>query len=265
MSHDVDWRRQGASREHIIARKDRFDKDVIENLEYKNPYYNIPCYIDLEKEFGVRSTFFFRTLYEGGHYEDYEDDIRTLIHGGWEIGLHTDPLSINDTLKIQEEKIKLESLTKITIKANRVHWLGFNPELPTRLQKLKFIYDSSIRNSKTIIDKNEMGYYKYDNNLIEFPITLMDAYMFTYMRIKEDRIVKTFERTLNYGRNLLMYSNNNKKHFNIITVIWHDNVLKMKGGRMYKEILEYLISQDDVKIGRGIDLAEMICKNNANF
>jgi peptidoglycan/xylan/chitin deacetylase (PgdA/CDA1 family) len=265
MSHDVDWRRQGASREHIIARKDRFDKDVVENLEYKNPYYNIPCYIDLEKEFGVRSTFFFRTLYEGGHYEDYEDDIRTLIHGGWEIGLHTDPLSINDTLKIQEEKIKLESLTKITIKANRVHWLGFNAELPTRLQKLKFIYDSSIRNSKTIIDKNEMGYYKYDNNLIEFPITLMDAYMFTYMRIKEDRIVKTFKRTLNYGRNLLMYSNNNKKHFNIITVVWHDNVLKMKGGRMYKEILEYLISQDDVKIGRGIDLAEMICKNNVNF
>jgi hypothetical protein len=47
--------------------------------------------------------------------------------------------------------------------------------------------------------------------------------------------------------------------------VWHDNVLKMKGGRMYKEILEYLTSQDDVNIRRGIDLAKMINKNNANF
>jgi hypothetical protein len=92
----------------------------------------------------------------------------------------------------------------------------------------------------------------------------MDAYMFTYMKIKEDRIIKTFESTLNYGRNLLRRSNN-EKDFNIITVVWHDNVLKMKGGRMYKEILEYLTSQDDVNIRRGIDLAEMISKNNANF
>jgi peptidoglycan/xylan/chitin deacetylase (PgdA/CDA1 family) len=212
----------------------------------------------------VRSTFFFRTVYEGGHYEDYKDDIRILINGGWEVGLHTDPLSINDTLKIQDEKIRLESLTKTAIKANRVHWLGFNAELPTRLQELKFIYDSSIRNSKILIDRNEMGYYKYNNNLIEFPITLMDAYMFTYMKIKEDRVIETFESTLNYGRNLLLHSNN-KKNFNIVTVVWHDNVLKMKGGRMYKEILEYLTSQDDVRIGRGIDLAEMICKNNASF
>jgi peptidoglycan/xylan/chitin deacetylase (PgdA/CDA1 family) len=221
--------------------------------------------MDLEREFGVRSTFFFRTIYEGGYYKDYKDDIRTLVNGGWEVGLHTDPFSINDLLKIQEEKIKLEVLTKTTIKANRVHWLGFNGELPTRLQKLNFTYDSSIRNSKTIIDENEMGYYKYNNNLIEFPITLMDAYMFTYMKIKEDRIVSTFESTLNYGRNLSMYSNDIKRSFNVITVVWHDNVLKMKGGRMYKEILEYLTSQDDVKIFRGIDLAEMICKNNASL
>jgi hypothetical protein len=109
-----------------------------------------------------------------------------------------------------------------------------------------------------------MGYYKY-NNLIEFPITLMDAYMFTYMKIKENRIIETFESVLNYGRNLLRHSNNKKKDFNIITVVWHDNVLKMKGGRMYKEILGHLTSQDDVIIHRGIDLAEMISKKNAKF
>jgi hypothetical protein len=71
------------------------------------------------------------------------------------------------------------------------------------------------------------------------------------MKIKEEQIIPTFESTLKLGRAV-------NDSFNVITVIWHDNVLKMKGGRMYKEILEYLTSQDDVSILRGIDLASMI-------
>jgi hypothetical protein len=71
------------------------------------------------------------------------------------------------------------------------------------------------------------------------------------MKLKEDQIIPTFESTLNYSRSL-------GEDFNIITVIWHDNVLQMKGGRMYGKILEYLTSQEDVKISRGIDLTNMI-------
>ena len=93
-----------------------------------------------------------------------------------------------------------------------------------------------------------MGFY-HIGNLIEFPITLMDAYMFTYMKIKESQIVALFEKTLDYCKN-------RKK--DIITVIWHDNVLKMIGGRMYSSILEYLSSRDDIRICRGIDLAKVI-------
>jgi peptidoglycan/xylan/chitin deacetylase (PgdA/CDA1 family) len=250
LSHDVDWRKQGAPLEHIYARKDRFDKETLDNAKIKNPYYNIPMYMELEEKFNVRSTFFFRTIYENGNYIDYEDDIRSLIKGGWEIGLHSDPSSISDIDKIRSEKTKLEDLTKTTINANRVHYLGFNNELPENLQKLGFVYDSSKRTSKDRIDKNEMGYYKFDK-LIEFPITLMDAYMFTYMKIEEEQIIPTFKSTLDYGRKL-------NSDFNIITVIWHDNVLQMKGGRAYKNILEFLTSQEDVKISKGIDLTKMV-------
>ncbi len=250
LSHDVDWKKQGPPFEHIMARKDRFEPEILKNSDKKNLYYNIPGYMELEEKYGIKSTYFFRTIYENGNFLDYEDDIKTLIKGSWEVGLHLDPSSINDLNKISEEKVKLESLTKIKLKANRVHYLGFNQELPGKLQKLGFVYDSSVRKSKDHIDKNEMGYYKFDK-LIEFPITLMDAYMFTYMKITEEQIIPTFEYTLNYGRKL----NND---FNIITVIWHDNVLQMKGGRMYKKILEYLTVQEDVKISKGIDLARMI-------
>jgi hypothetical protein len=248
LSHDVDWRRQGAPIEHILKRKERFDKVVIDNLGTKNPYYNIPDYMAIEDRYGVKSTFFFRTIYEDGYFSDYEDDIQALIKGGWEIGLHTDPKSTNSLEKIRDEKKQLELVARHPICSNRVHYLNNDKRLASRLQSLGFIYDSSVKAAKDRVTKQDMGFYKV-GNLIEFPITLMDAYIFTYMKIKESQIVALFKKTLDYCKNL-------KK--DIITVIWHDNVLKMIGGRTYYNILQYLSSRDDFRICRGIDLAKMI-------
>jgi peptidoglycan/xylan/chitin deacetylase (PgdA/CDA1 family) len=249
LSHDVDWRRQGPPVEHVLARKDRFDSKIFEKIKAEDLYRNIPEYMELEEKFDVRSTFFFRTFYENGNVNDYEDDIQTLLKGNWEIGLHTDPKSIDNIEKIKQEKEKLESLTKKTIIGNRVHFLNYNSELPIKLKKLGFLYDSSLRHSKDEIDEKEMGYSKM-NGLIEFPVTLMDAYLFTHMGIKEEKIIPEFEKTLEVGRKL--------SEENVISVIWHDNVLKMKGGRMYEKILEFLTSQDDVKILPGKDLVKIL-------
>ena len=249
LSHDVDWRRQGPSVKHILERKDRFDSKIFEKTKPEDLYRNIPEYIEIEEKLGVRSTFFFRTIYENGNLIDYEDDIKQLQESNWEIGLHTDPTSIDDAEKIRLEKEKLESITKKPIFGNRVHFLNYNSELLNKLEKLDFSYDSSLRHSKDRIDEKEMGYSRI-NGMIEFPVTLMDAYLFTYMKIKEEKIISEFEKTLDLGRSL---SENN-----VISVIWHDNVLKMKGGRMYQKILEFLTSQDDVKIMRGIDLVKIL-------
>ena len=249
LSHDVDWRRQGPPIEHVLARKDRFDPEIFEKTEPENLYRNIPEYIELEEKYGIRSTFFFRTLYENGNVEDYEDDIQTLQKGNWEVALHTDPKSVDSIEKIKQEKEKLESLTKKPIIGNRVHFLNYNSDLPLKLKQLGFLYDSSLRHSKDRIDEKEMGYSKIDG-LIEFPVTLMDAYLFTHMKIEEKKIVSEFQKALDVGRNL--------SEENIISVIWHDNVLKMKGGRVYKEILEFLTSQEDVKIFSGNELVKIL-------
>ena len=248
LSHDVDWRLQGPPIEHILERKDRFEQELFEKTKPENLYRNIPEYMEIEENFDVRSTFFFRTFYENGNVLDYEDDIKQLQKLDWEIGLHTNPSSINDLDKIRLEKEKLESISGKQIIGNRVHYLNYNSELPEKLEKLGFSYDSSLRHSKDIIDEKEMGYSRI-NGIIEFPVTLMDAYLFTYMKIQEDGIIPEFQKTLDLGRSL---SENN-----VISVIWHDNVLKMKGGRMYKQILEFLTSQDDVEIKRGIDLVKI--------
>tara|TARA_Y100001936_G_scaffold129418_1_gene126551 strand:+ start:134 stop:901 length:768 start_codon:yes stop_codon:yes gene_type:complete len=249
LSHDVDWRRQGPPREHVIKRKDRFDQEIFEKTKPEDLYRNIPQFMELEERFGIRSTFFFRTLYENGNVDDYEDDIQTLQKGNWEIGLHTDPLSVNDIEKIKLEKEKLESLTRKPIVGNRVHYLNYNSKLPTKLNELGFLYDSSLRHSKDKIDGKEMNYSKIDG-IMEFPVTLMDTYLFTYMKIEEEQIITEFQKTLDIGRSL--------SEENVISVIWHDNVLKMKGGRMYKKILEFLVSEEDVKILSGQELVKIL-------
>ena len=45
LSHDVDWRRQGPSIEHILSRKDRFDVKLFEKTKPEDLYRNIPEYI----------------------------------------------------------------------------------------------------------------------------------------------------------------------------------------------------------------------------
>jgi len=269
LSHDVDWRRQGPPLEHVLERKDRFDSEIFEKTKPEELYRNIPKYMELEEKFGIRSTFFFRTLYEDGNVDDYEDDIQTLQKGNWEIGLHTDPQSVNDIEKIKQEKVKLESLTRKPIIGNRVHFLNYNTELLNKLEELNFSYDSSLRHSKDRIDEKEMRYFRNNpisNNrghyemdpskwIVEFPVTLMDAYLFTHMKIKEDKIISEFEKTLDISRNLW---DGEGLYGGVITVIWHDNVLKMIGGRMYKQILEFLTSQDDVQIVSGKELVDIL-------
>ena len=95
-----------------------------------------------------------------------------------------------------------------------------------------------------------MGYQIIDN-IIEFPVTLMDAYLFTHMNIAEEKLIPIIKKTLNSSRQL-------DTEFNVMTILWHDNVLKMKGGRMYPKILEFLSSQDDVVMCNGSELVKKI-------
>jgi hypothetical protein len=168
--------------------------------------------------------------------------------------LHCDPTSVDNFDSMYQEKKELESITKKPIKANRSHYLVFSERLPIILNRLGFVYDSSVMVSKNRLAINSAGYFLVDN-VIEFPITIMDAYLFTYMHVTEDKIINTFRYALGCARK---YNGN----FNVLTIVWHSNVLKMKGGRKYKEILEYLSCQKDVKLVNGIELSKMINVNS---
>ena len=249
LSHDVDWRKKGPNSEHIINRKDRFDTELFNKTPIEKMYYNFPEFMEIEERFNTKSTFFFRTIYENGDIYEYENEMKLLNKGGWEIGLHSDPTSVDSIEKIQEEKNIIEDISHTKVVGNRVHFLKTNELLQGKLNELDFVYDSSIKKSKNDY-KEDIGYY-INNKIIEFPITIMDAYLFTYMKIKEEKIISLFNDVLNHARC-------NNQEFNIISLLWHDNVLKMKGGRMYPKILEFLASQEDVVFCNGIELSKKI-------
>ena len=136
LSHDVDWGYEGPSKDHILQRKDRFDKKLFETTPINKLYRNFSEFMEIEERFGVKSTFFFRTQYENSDYRDYHDDIKEISQNGWEIGLHTDPSSISKIEKIEEEKNSLERITSSKIFGNRVHYLSNDPELPKKLSEL---------------------------------------------------------------------------------------------------------------------------------
>lgn len=255
----MDWGRKGAPLSHIMARRERFDEETLRNCESKNPYYNFPEYMEIEERYGVRSTFFFRTYVSDSlsvppcyRVEEYKQEIRALVNGGWEIGLHMDPFSHSQCAMIKKEKEALENITGAPIYGNRVHNTLNSDLLYRNFLEVGFKYDSSPKFNRETIVERDFGYFMKDH-LIVFPITVMDALIFAYLTDTEDDVVKLIRRIVEKCNEL-------PRKERIITVLWHDCVLKMNKGRRYSEVLDYLVSRKDVEIRRGIDLVAMIEK-----
>ncbi len=251
LTHDVDWPLQGPGKDHILARRERFSEEIIAKVlkEGYNPYYNIPEIMDLETSYGLKSTFFFRPVYDDGTEIDcYSEIMKELWRKGWEIGVH---LNRADNLnEIKEEKQQIEKVIGTGVIGARVHYLRVKFEDLPLLREAGFTYDSSLSFSKKEVTSENMGFLKI-SGLIEFPITLMDAYMFTYMRIREEDVLDVIRKALRISL---------QSRKSIITILWHDSSLKMKGGRKYKDVVEYIASLDWISAVRGADLVKLIEK-----
>jgi peptidoglycan/xylan/chitin deacetylase (PgdA/CDA1 family) len=163
LSHDVDWRKQGPNAEHIFLRKDRFDPELFKKTPVEKMYYNFPEFMEIEEKFNTKSTFFFRTIYENGNIFDYENEIKLLNKGGWEIGLHSDPLSVDNIEKIRKEKNIIEEISNTKVVGNRVHFLKTNEQLQEKLNKnltqnQHFFLEQSMKMEVFLIMKMKSNY-----------------------------------------------------------------------------------------------------------
>jgi peptidoglycan/xylan/chitin deacetylase (PgdA/CDA1 family) len=248
LSHDVDWPRHGPGIDHIMARKERFDNDIIKRVISGgyNPYFGIPELMDAEDSLGMRSTFFFRPVYDDGtDVGCYSDVIKELLSEGWEIGVHLNDVSSVNSIRAQKEKI--EEISGRTYGC-RVHYLRINADDYRKIRDAGFLYDSSLKKFRDRIELEDMGHYMIDGVTV-FPVTIMDAYLFTNMNVKEEKVINLFNDAINRAI---------KGGKNVITVLWHDSSIKMRGGRAYKKVLEFLASRQDLAIVRGVDLLRRV-------
>lgn len=260
LSHDVDWGKGGAPVSHILARKERFDESVLKNLDKTNPYQNIIEVMEVEDHLGLKSTFFFRTYVRDSQHppppydlKEYESDIRSMLSKGWEVGLHSDFISHNNLERLRKEKEELENIASTKIFGNRVHYTlkdaSYTPFFQN-LKKLGFKYDSSVKYEREKISEKDFGYFLKEG-IIVFPITIMDALIFYYNVKSESDVLKMMKNTVDTCERM-------PRKDKIVTLIWHDCSLKMKYGRKYSEVLEYLVSRKNLYVKRGMDLATMI-------
>lgn len=254
MSHDVDWPISGPPIEHILARQDRFDESIIKRVKIDkfNPYHGIPYIMDVEKEFQIRSTFFFRPVYDDGQsVEKYESEIRELLKNGWEVGLH---INNSESLEmISLEKQILEDVAGSQITGSRAHYLRISSDHMQFLRRAGFLYDSSVNFEKERFDLRNTGYYIQPDGLVVFPITFMDAYLFTYSKLSEENVIDFVLSGL---------TNAKMSGTKFATILWHDNAVLMKGGRIYRVLVEKLTHTSGTQIIRGID-AYKLTKNKA--
>jgi peptidoglycan/xylan/chitin deacetylase (PgdA/CDA1 family) len=251
MTHDVDWSRNGPGTAHILARQNRFDSGVIRNVinEGFNPYYGIPTIMESEERFDVRSTFFFRPEYDdGSKVQQYEDTIKALMKNGWEVGLHANNAS--SVGEVAAEKKVLERVTGKPVYGSRVHYLRVSANTFLNLAQAQIKYDSSLTYEKEKINPKNTG-YQFESGLVVFPITFMDAYLFTHMGLTEKTITKFVLKKMDdlFASGVQM-----------MTLLWHDNSVMMKGGRAYSGLMEKLAENSDVTFLRGIDAFELVQK-----
>jgi peptidoglycan/xylan/chitin deacetylase (PgdA/CDA1 family) len=255
VTHDVDWPRNGPGIDHILDRQSRFDEDVISKVvsEGFNPYYGVPTIMEFEERLGIRSTFFFRPEYDdGSQIQQYADSIKELVKNEWEIGLHA-----NNTSTVEEvvaEKKALERIVGKTVFGSRVHYLRVTADTFSNLARAQIKYDSSLTFEKAKFDTRNSGCL-FRNGMAIFPITFMDAYLFTYMGLTEKTIIKFFLKKMED-----MFASG----VQIMTLLWHDNSVMMKGGRVYSDLLEKLAFNLNITFLKGIDAFELVQRHRAH-
>lgn len=236
LTHDVDSVSKPIG--HVLKRWRRFSLgDLLMHIfGFKSLYNNLRELERLEDKYGYRSTIFVPVVLFP--ISSISDQLLRMARNGWEIGLHFVVEGHQTRSLIMMEKDRLEDIFG-KIHGVRTHMLAASDRLLEEYWKAGFKYDSSIR----VEECSRYETYKVCGDMMEIPIGLMDADMFGRMNMNEDDAWKYMTRKI---------ENAEKMGAEQFTVLFHQESLRMKGGRLYKRLLEYL-SEENYKVSRCID------------
>ena len=221
-----------------------------------DPYWNFERIMDIERKFGVKSTFFFlnesgkisifkpRTwkLY-WGRYDLENPEIAKIIKKldleGWEIGLHGSYNSYKDKNLLKWEKNKLEKILGKRVHGVRQHYGNLKiPETWKLQEDLGFEYDSTfgITDYDGFKDSKYLPFYPLGSRFLEIPLIIMDTSLFS--------IDKSVEEIWEDCKKLIEDVEENS---GVLTILWHNRVFNDNEFPGRREIYERIIELCDEK------------------
>ncbi len=167
-------------------------------------YWGFDEIMDLEKEMGFRSTFFFVAKKRHKRdppysIEDVADICNELRKGSWEIGVHGSYLSYNRKEFLEEEKRILQSTVGEDIIGVRQHFVNFDPDITFKIQEsTDFAYDSTIGfNEISGFAPGICHPYRFAGlSLLELPLMVMDGQLFWHEKLSREGAVQEVSKLL---------------------------------------------------------------------
>ncbi|WP_411966271.1 polysaccharide deacetylase family protein [Haloferax sp. YSMS24] len=198
LSHDVD-RPYKTYQGLYYAVKERSLYHLRTLLFRENPYWQFEDIMALERDLGVRSSFYFLnepSLFETGSLADFVDPadwlehlgryditddeivdvIRRLDAEGWEVGIHGSFRSSDDFHRLGTEKQELESILGHELLGGRQHHLKLADQTWQYHRELGLKYDASVGSSTEYgFQYGTHPFRPFDDEFVVFPLTLMEV------------------------------------------------------------------------------------------
>lgn len=203
-----------------------------------NPFWNFQDIVDLESDYGAKSTFYFHATNSPYDLASLGDDLQLLTDHGFEVGLHSDCYRYNEADKLKDEKERLECVLGSAVSGFRTHFLRFSvPETWELLSKVGVEYDASFGFAGCAGFRNGMCHPFYPFNLttqrkinvLELPLHVMDATLFDYMRLDSKGAWTIAKRLIDVA----------EKYNGVLSILWHNNHLAGEPLELYTRILAY--------------------------
>jgi len=252
LTHDVDnierpW-------DHIEKVKDRFSKADYEKAKKGliSLYDNIDLIREREAAEGFRSSFYLMSA----EYplERVRASAKRLTANGWEVGLHGDFGTHDSEAEMKRAVERLTDGVGIRPRGLREHYLRFDYGKSWRvMEDAGFDYDTTVGNNDKLGFKLGLAtpFHPPDGDwkpmgILELPLSLMDTTLWGYLKRSERDGYEDVEKAMRKVEGVE----------GLFTLLWHQEAVRMRGGRIYWKVLKSLARRKCVFVGSGADVAQ---------
>jgi len=229
LTHDVDNIERPM--EHILKVKDRFSKaDLAKAMKGELSLYdNLELIGKREGAEGFRSSFYL--LSSNYRLGKVRPAARRLHSRGWEIGLHGDFGTHDSDMEMKKAVERLTGGVGIRPRGLREHYLRFDFRKSwSVMDGAGFDYDTTVGNNDKLGFKLGLAtpFHPPDAgwrplNLLELPLSLMDTTLWGYLKKGEEEGLADVMRLMAMVEEVE----------GLFTLLWHQEAVRMKGGRVY--------------------------------